>query len=1429
MSDFEDVFQPQKKSDFADVFGSTPEHHESNSFAHSLVSGAENISKHIIDSGFLGEPNEVRKTNDAAAEYRQHEDMSDPGHVARAYARRAIPIAQGVGQAADNLVNFGGGLAQQALGVPEHHRLTSHIADAIGRSKPAQELAAESPEFARSMAGTAATVAPVPGKLGGLLGDAGQLASHIPAVSRAAPFLNLASKTLAKKGLNALDVAATNGLIAGANTTGHSTGIGENANPQEFLTGAGEGALGAAAFHAAGHGIDHLAGKAKNKFNEIWMGKKPIPEAPNHMQTPPQNGGLRTLSGRMTPAEVETRIRELGLSPETADEFRSSHLPQNVSPEGASVVDGKPVGSDVKSGKAPLDDAPKVLNERFNSEGSEGNPLPISPGVEGRDRATRAADAREVHYPGEPLNLSADVDGRDRATRRQDQRELEGLTGRAGGKNTIEVQGGDEPPTEQVGPREPVRVEGIQARRLPGYDDNGKPLHGTKAGNNESTYIAQTPEEDAALRHLAETTLHRNQALDLRNLGLEAIWRNQGMPDTKFKVGNEWYKAPGKEIDWNPDGSMKFQMLRDSEHFTKLKDEPTAPRMSAQSTYESTGILPNIDNSSEALFNHQSKLLYNAHDEAYETAKNAVKEFLPKGHGSTYHVNFQGKLESVHIKHENEHYEREVRPAVEKEYKTEKSKLWNEKDANGKPVNTYEKKTKIVDYDRGNGYNKRSAKFLNDYVAKNGDPGLVGNLVRKGTILGTTQAASQSLFSLADAGIASAADGAKTPEEETQDKEFWDDVRGAAYFIAGLGFYGSFSDKLKQTAMKGFTEVLQGQAGKLARLYGDLGDHAQRTDLALGRKGEDQLSRMLINHTVNSVRANFGVHFESQNEKAAALGLLNRKEITPDEVYTQTGVRYEKSPFAKMDDAQRNGILAFYWAKRDLQNRIAKYVDDADHRLRDAYVPDIILDEDENRILEERHIADQAALKTAMGESHAHVKGLAQHLIQGNTATTGLDMLTSKATANAMDFFFLQNPAHHVLNMSDSILMGTANYGPVRMVKAMQTLATDPEMRAIWHDSNIFGNFRQERADLASKFPTYTPPKLGEDFGSDTFNAAATGVMSMAAHFDRNADAIQKLGFKDSSAWTKGVLQGNPDIPGPLATEAWTSMVVDNMRLMGADPLGVNMNMVRASKFGGATLSFVGQPIRVARFVNNALATGQIGKVGYLFLATALLGGSAALDDTLKGVAEHLDPGAMAAIEQSMHAVSIPGIVAKMLGPTGQMFVPDLSSKLSNSAVNPLGFAGVNIGMEGGQQALQAASSLYNEGLQGKTENVPGNAYKLIKAGATVAMPRIPGLGIGTGTVLRTAEGLSKAAQGKDTFYSPLSLGKHAKKHEVALEGFNRLAPIANTVIPGQSDAYQQQAFSDKDKSIGNSGMRIGGGPDHFPKWNYAGYGALLK
>lgn len=558
--------------------------------------------------------------------------------------------------------------------------------------------------------------------------------------------------------------------------------------------------------------------------------------------------------------------------------------------------------------------------------------------------------------------------------------------------------------------------------------------------------------------------------------------------------------------------------------------------------------------------------------------------------------------------------------------------------------------------------------------------------------------------------------------------------------------------------------ILSSRAGKQVIMFADTLDHISRIDTKLGLEGAKRLDNIILEGQAKAAQMGWGVHFPSQNEKARALTELADGTVPLANALTNPP---PNSALHGMNPEQRQAVVGYFAARKTLGKKIGGYAEAVDAAA--ARDPKLAAELGEESILRLHNLAlDMTRMRPKQAD-------MARRL--------------AYATSSTMDFYFMMNPKHHLLNLTDSIIGGSARLGPGRMAKAWVDML-EPDMQRIFKDANLFGSFKEDRNALgamAGKKTGHIGEKIEDVFKSDEFNANRVALAGFNQFYDMNKGSLP--GYSSYKQFTKDVIQNQGNIPQAMRDAAWAHMLENQMRILGVDPLRANPNWIKNSLGDyGQLVSFVNQPVRMARQLHEMLNKNQFDKLAVFMVAVTALGGEAVIPASLQFLGDSLAPEQMSKAKRIANAMSIPGAITNAVPEAGS-YIPSLSSKLQYDPMAPYLFGTTGIAGEGVRTGFTKTVNAAKAINSGAPDQMAKGGYEVAKqAGSLYAA----GLPVGEG--FRMAEAANKAIQGKGAVYNFDSFNPDPKakalspKYELNYDdtASGRMYPLLESLLPGE-------------------------------------------
>lgn len=614
------------------------------------------------------------------------------------------------------------------------------------------------------------------------------------------------------------------------------------------------------------------------------------------------------------------------------------------------------------------------------------------------------------------------------------------------------------------------------------------------------------------------------------------------------------------------------------------------------------------------------------------------------------------------------------------------------------------------------------------------------------------------------AGQAKAADGSET---QTQANAMPITAALATLTAAGIG-----AGAIRKYGLGAIKEMLTSKGGMVANLYRDTLDHVGILDKALGLDAANGLARKVWKRQAEAIRAGFGVHFDSDDQRAVALGLLKDKLVTP--VQALQGL--QGTIFADLTSEQRKAIVSGYLQMKALKTEVANYRKTLDAVIAAGKI-------DKNKIK-----ASLYALDFLQDQ-------LSPRSRDGNEIG---DWFKAR-TANAMDFLFGGfNVKFNLLNLSDSFIAGGSKVGPLRISKAWQLMATDAEMQALMKDSGLVGSFRSLRQDQTTNAnrTNLAPSLKDKDLNSDRVNANRVFLASLLEHFDDDVDKV------------KALLQGR--LSDDETIDAFIHGIDTGSRTLGVDPFRLNTDVISRWSQSPVLGLFVRQPARIARLAYRYIADRQPGKLATLLLVTAAVGGNAAVPEDVKAQWQKTDPASYFALSKALDELDV---YRRLTGFSASDKVSIAAAFPMMAQLSPI-IETVTKAPEKTEQTIEAIKAVADMpvGEWSKTGSVviEGQKTKAIKAitglysdFAMVFASRLPG-GLPAAWLVRGARAAEQMREGSMPVYNYEKFGAKpfAKTSEMPLEQmrYGQLTPVVNTVLPGQPAEIQDEHLFELEK-----------------------------
>jgi len=614
------------------------------------------------------------------------------------------------------------------------------------------------------------------------------------------------------------------------------------------------------------------------------------------------------------------------------------------------------------------------------------------------------------------------------------------------------------------------------------------------------------------------------------------------------------------------------------------------------------------------------------------------------------------------------------------------------------------------------------------------------------------------------AGQAQAADGSTQQAQPSAMP-----VTTALATLAAAGIGAGVIRKYGMTAIK---DMIGSKVGMVANLYRDTLDHVGILDKALGLDAANGLARKVWKRQAEAVRAGFGVHFDSDDQRAVAMGLLKDKLVTP--VQALQGL--QGTIFADLTNEQRKAIVGGYLQMKALKAEVANY-----RKVLDAAIA-------AGKI-------DKKKLKASLYALDFMQDQLSPRSRDGNEIG---DWFKAR-TANAMDFLFGGfNVKFYALNLSDSFIAGGSKVGALRVAKAWQLMATDAEMQALMKDSGLVGSFRSLRQDqTANANRTNLAPSLKDkDLNSDRVNANRVFLASLLEHFGDDVDKV------------KALLQGR--LSDDETIDAFIHAIDTGSRTLGVDPFRLNTDVISRWSQSPVLGLFVRQPARIARLAYRYIADRQPGKLATLLLVTAAVGGNAAVPEDVKAQWQKTDPASYFALSKALDELDV---YRRLTGFSASDKVSMAAAFPMMAQLSPI-VETVTKAPEKTDQTIAAIKAVSEMPLEdwSKTGSITIEGYKTkaIKAitglysyFAMVFASRLPG-GLPAAWLVRGSRAAEQVREGAMPVYNfeKNASRPFAQTSSMPLDKmrYGAATPIINTLLPGQPSEIADQHLHELEK-----------------------------
>lgn len=1373
----------------------------------------------------------------------------------QAFAPRALAATSGAIGLTDMLGNFVAAPLQQHAGIAPEDRFVfdnkQHFND-LPAVKAVRDLA---PEFYDQYADVAQNVAPLPGRSAELLGQVGK---RLPAMSPAGEaILELAKRMGGSKGARLLDAAITQGLIGGGQAINEAAKSRQDINPAQVALSAGLGAVGGTLLG----GIEELLGGIARPLQQRINGLRRAPDAALP-DVPQANNNAVDLGSRIESminrGHVDAGDPELAGLEQILNYGKTQAQSAPPSAPASAVVRDPLEGLALVPPRKQMKVLPKAVESPLDLEPIKQTNQPTKPTadvmfhnrlqaireakpdtiMEAVSQATRSIPRGAPPEMRKPLtdkirSLAAEALNRHKAEAQElaDQASKAALAANDGGyrypgnieefDNSMARDGGLRYPDyidygqapkasndEYLGSvwddieaesqaANPLETEG-RTRDLKITDEAGKHVLGRDVVQYAKPIeeIQSEPLRGAVEKVAKAKLAHAEAEYTFDEYGAK-LYEKFGNKKDALRIGKYTIDPPGSEKVLTYKGQAVADQLKDDlSDTTRITNKAHFEAVPALEPHEYSTV-PNValdETEAEGMLALLQRRKIET-EKAYKTAKEALK---PNGadHTLSHRVDVQTAAGPIAVK---VHYKaaQEARVFLAEDFAKENARLAKK----GLPLKTeaeffgeaYKAEAERLGTSIGtvhdfaarlqrnaDGYRNAVAAFkdnplfgkVKEIGAKpvglsNGSQQLADQAAAKGLSLPKLSTITSALLGigLTTHGAAQAADGSIEQTSEQQHRQEVEMRAGLLLASSALGY-------------KAISKLLKTGIGKKLMLFADAVDHAAVADKVLGKVGPARLERMILDTTAEAAQMAWGVHFDSQNEKARALTEL--VEGLP--IATAFSAPPKDSAFVGMSQQQRQAVIGYYAAKKTLGKKVAGYVKEIQDKLDDQSIPQDARDQ----------------VRKALGDSLLTLKNLALDMSGMKSAPEWPERILSQGTANMMDFYFMSNPKHHLLNLSDSIISGSARLGPGNMARAYADMMT-PEYQKMFKDANLFGSFKEDRASLGS----LADKKLGrirgitEDlFKSDEFNANRVAL----AAFSQFHQVIKKslpANYASSKAFTRDLLTGKGNIPEQVRSDAWAHMIEAQMRILGMDPLRANPNWIKRISRGSSVLSFANQPVRMARMLHEFATTNNYAALGTFLVATTVLGGEAAIPMLMQVAGEHLAPEEIAKIKRTANAFSISGFLADHV-PGSEYFVPNLSAKLQYEPMAPLLFGASTIAYQG---ARGDADKILKAG-QAASQGDYTKAGQAASGAAKLTAQLIAG-GIPVGEAWRIVEAAQKSVAGQGTIYNfpnnsldpnPRPIGDpHTLKYDTVPSG--RAYPWLEQLLPGQLEStYRHKA-----------------------------------
>lgn len=599
---------------------------------------------------------------------------------------------------------------------------------------------------------------------------------------------------------------------------------------------------------------------------------------------------------------------------------------------------------------------------------------------------------------------------------------------------------------------------------------------------------------------------------------------------------------------------------------------------------------------------------------------------------------------------------------------------------------------------------------------------------------------------------------------------------------AGIAF-------LRLGAPKIAKAILTNENLKLGVLWKDTLDNVEYLS-KMGAISPD-LKKTILNHTVQTLKASWGVEFD-QETKALALNALRERHITPKELIS--GVSNQSTPSKEhleamtmaqgMTQDQRNALACYRIAQESLSKVIRGEIEMLDQFMEQNpdKITGLFFKEGRNSL---NYIAEQ---------------------LNPRGGGNWVDNLASHARSNFMDAAFFWNPEFHGTNLTDSFIAGGSFTGPINMLRAWKLLMHDKVLQEIFQNSNLIGGYKADRiAETVIQGKAKKPLLNLKDLDSDMFNANRLTLSTLLQYAQRNKAGLAAEGFKGSDVdFAKAVLTGSAQISDELGMDAFRHVADSLSQVMGVDNFRLNTDILSRSQFGKQAAVFFKQPARVARLAMNYAANGDMKGLYWLMGATAIVGGSAAIPTDVATAWQLVNPESYF---KMAHALDQVDLYAKA---SGQKLTPKIQWTLAWM---------MNVG---GNPVLGDVQDALGGLIVAGYENDPQKFLKAVEKSVPYAVPRVGG--IPTRMVMTGKKTLDQINQKSYKSYvetDPITRQPDFKK-TLAIPfsklGRHPLVHFANQYIPGKEPSDYQHKMQAQEQQLRQShGQRVPPNSQFYP------------